>query len=93
MRDMDDMGSAWRAAGKDEQALGIEAANILRANDHAIRNAKIAEVVGDFDVVDHAAADEGDFAANAIGDVDDLLNAVDGGGEAREDHAARRGTA
>jgi len=29
--------------------------------------------VGDFDVVDHAAADEGDFAANARGDVDGLV--------------------
>ena len=47
----------------------------------------------DFDVVDHAAADEGDFAIDARGDVDDLLDAVDAAGEAGEDDAARGGAA
>jgi hypothetical protein len=45
--------------------------------------------VRDFDVVDHAAADEGDFAIDAGSDVDDLLDAVDAAGEAGEDDAAR----
>jgi hypothetical protein len=49
----------------------------LRANDHAVGYAEIFEGVGNFDVVDHAAADEGDFAADAGGDVDDLLDTVD----------------
>ena len=44
----------------------------------------------DFDVVHHAAADEGDFAVHAPGDVDDLLNALNRRGEAGENHAARR---
>ena len=47
----------------------------------------------DFDVVDHAAADERDFAADARGDVDHLLNAVNGRGKARQYHAPRRGAA
>src|SRR5262249_48855372 len=40
-----------------------------------------------------AAADEGDFSPNAEGDVDDLLNAVNRGGEAGQNHATRRGAA
>src|SRR5229473_164970 len=79
------------ATGENDQAFGIEAANVLRANDHAVGDTEIFEGVGDFDVVDHAAADEGDFAANARGDVDHLLDAMDRGGEARKDDAARGG--
>src|SRR5579864_4910483 len=58
-------GLGLAAAGENDQALRIESTNILGADDHAVRNAKIFERVGDFDVVDHAAADEGDFAAHA----------------------------
>ena len=64
------------AAGENDDALGIEIANVLRADDHAVGNAQVIHRVRDFDVVDHAAADEGDFAADAPGDVDDLLDAV-----------------
>src|SRR5260370_26783441 len=78
-------------AGKDAQALGGEAADVLRANDHAVRDAEILEGVGDLDVVDHAAADEGDFAADTGSDVDDLLDAVDRRGKAGKDDAARGG--
>ena len=77
------------AAGQDDETLGIEAANVLGADDHAVGDAQIVKRVRDFDVVDHAAADEGDFAADARGDVDDLLDAVDGGGEAGQDDTAR----
>src|SRR5204862_2847078 len=72
------------AAGKDDEALGVEAANVLRANDHAVGDAEILEGVGDFDVVHHAAADEGDFAANARGDIDYLLDAMDRRSETRK---------
>src|SRR6266478_8263992 len=86
-------GLGLTAAGEDDQALGVEAADILRANDHAVGDAEVFEGVGDFDVVDHAAADESDFAADAGSDVDDLLNTVDGGREARQNDAARGGAA
>ena len=41
--------------------------------------------MGDLGGGKHAAADEGDFAVVAGGDVDDLLDAVDGAGEGGED--------
>ena len=81
------------AAGKNDDALGIEIADVLRANDHAVGDAQIIHGVRDFDVVDHAAADEGNFAADASGDVDHLLDAVNGRGEAGKDDPARRGAA
>src|SRR5581483_1523568 len=68
------------------------AANILRADDHAVGNLEIAERGGDFDVIDHAAADKGDFAVNAPSDVNDLLGEVHRGSEAGENDAARSGT-
>src|SRR5579885_117796 len=82
-----------RAAGENDDPAGVEAANILRANDHAIRNLKITKRVGDFDIIDHAAADKSDFAVDALSDVNDLLDAVNRGSEAGEDDAAGRGTA
>src|SRR5262249_34690226 len=63
-----------RTTGENDQALGIEAPDILRADDHAVGNAEAIERMRDLHVVDHAAADEGDFAAHAAGDVDDLLD-------------------
>jgi hypothetical protein len=81
------------AAGEHDDTARIEAANVLRTDDHAVGNAQVAHRVRDFDVVDHAAADERDFAVNARGDVDDLLNPVDAAGEAGENDAPRSGTA
>src|SRR5277367_1289833 len=66
------------ATGENDDALGIEIANILRADHHAVRDPQVIHGVRDFYVVDHAAADERDFAADAPGDVDHLLNAVNG---------------
>jgi len=82
-----------RAAGENDDAARVKAANILRADDHAVGNLEIAERVGDFDVIDHAAADKGDFAVNAPSDVNDLLDAVHRGSEAGENDAARSGAA
>src|SRR5262249_17769634 len=69
-------GLGLRAAGEDEKAAGVEAANVLGTDDHAIGNLQDAERMRDFDVIDHAAADERNFAPHASGDVDDLLDAV-----------------
>src|ERR1700676_27183 len=86
-------GLGLAAAGENDDALGIEIANVLWANDHAVGDAQVIHGVRDFDVVDHAAAYEGDFAADAAGDVDNLLDAVDRGRETRKDDAARCGAA
>jgi len=45
--------------------------------------------MGDLHVVDHAAADEGYFAADARSDIDNLLDAVNGRGEAGQNYPAR----
>src|SRR5580698_11525243 len=81
------------AAGEDHDALGIEIANVLRADDHAVGDAQVVHGVCDLDVVDHAAANEGDFASNASSDVDDLLDAVNRGSETGKNDAARSGAA
>src|SRR5580692_5701753 len=81
------------AAGENDDALGIEIANVLRTDDHAVGDAQILHRVRDFDVVDHAAADKGYFATHTSGDVDDLLDAVNRGCETGKDHAARCGAA
>src|SRR5438270_8182546 len=47
--------------------------------------------MGDLYVIHHAAADESDFAADAGGDVNHLLDAMDGRSEARKDDAAGSG--
>jgi hypothetical protein len=49
--------------------------------------------VGDFNIVDHTAAYEGDFAADARGDIDHLLDPMDGRRKTRKDDAAWGGTA
>src|SRR4029077_17511465 len=84
-------GLGLAAAGEDDEFLGIEGTHILRADDAAVGDAQAVEAVGDLDVVHHAAADEADFAADAAGDVDDLLDAVDGAGEAGDDDFLRGG--
>src|SRR5580693_8125734 len=86
-------GLGLAAASQYDQALGVEVADVLRANDHAVGDAQVLERVRDFDVVDHAATDESYLAADARGDVDDLLNAVDGGCEARQHYATGGGAA
>src|SRR5207245_11326392 len=78
------------AAGKNDDGPGIKTANVLRPDHDAVGNAQKFEGVGNLDVVDHAAADEGDFAVDARGNVDDLLNAMNGGSEAGKNHAPRR---
>ena len=81
------------AAGQNDDAFRIEAANILRAHHHAVGNSKNLERVRNFDVVDHAAADKRHFAMDPRGNVNHLLNAVNGRSKAGQNHAPRRGTA
>src|SRR5579859_432920 len=84
-------GLSLAAAGENDDALRIERADVLRADDHAVGNVQYFQGVRDFDVVHHTAANEGDFTIDASGDVNDLLNAVNRRGEAGKNHAARRG--
>ena len=83
-------GLGLAAAGQNDEALGIEAADVLGAHDHPVGNAQAFEIMRDFDVVHHAAADKGHLAVDAHGDVDHLLNAVNRRGKAGQDHPARR---
>ena len=77
------------ATCQNNDALRIESANVLRANDHSIRNLQNFQGVRDLHVVDHAAPDERHFAAHARPNVDDLLNAMNRRSEARQNHAPR----
>jgi hypothetical protein len=80
-----------RAARDHHQFLRIESANILRAHDAAVWHAQFAQAVRDFDVVHHAAAHETDFASDHAGDIDYLLHAVNGTGEAGDQNFGGRG--
>ena len=77
-----------RAAGEDHERLRIEAFDVLRTHDAAVRDAQLVEAVRDFDVVHHAAADEADFASHDAREVNHLLNAVNRTGKARDDDFA-----
>src|SRR6266566_8248414 len=78
------------AAGNHDQALRVERADVLRAHDHPVGNAQAFEIMRDFDVVHHAAADKGHLSADALRDFDDLLDAVEGRCEAGEHDLGRR---
>src|ERR1700719_303603 len=65
-----------RAASENNDAFGVESLDVLRTDDAAIGDAQLVETVRDFDVIDHAAADEADFAADDACEIDHLLNAM-----------------
>src|SRR6266850_5599970 len=77
-------------ARQNDDALRIEAPNVLLAHHHSVGDPQQLERVRDFHVINHATADERNFAVHARSNVNDLLNSVNGGSEARQDHAARR---
>src|SRR5882672_10966439 len=79
-----------RSTGENDDALRIESANILLAHHHSVGDAQQFERVGNLDVIDHAAADKRNFAVYARSNVNDLLNSMNGGSEARENYAPRR---
>ena len=78
------------SAGQNNDALRIEAANVLRSHHHPVGDAQKLERVRNLHVVDHAATDERHFAVHARGNVDNLLNAMNGRCEARQNHPPRR---
>src|ERR1017187_6633266 len=62
------------AAGEHDEFFGVEAADILRPDDAAVRNTQFTEAVRYLNVVHHAAPDETDFTSHAARDVDHLLD-------------------
>ena len=50
------------AAGEHHELPAVKTPNILRPHDASVRNAQLSEAMGDFDIVDHAAAHETDLA-------------------------------
>src|SRR5438045_6495523 len=57
------------AAGQNDDALWVKRTDILRPHDDAVGDTQIVERVRDFDVVDHAAADESDFATDTFSNI------------------------
>ncbi len=82
-------GLGLRAGSEDGDLGWLEGADVLWADDGAVRDAKAIEGVSDFDVIDHGAADEADFASRGDSNIDDLLDSMDRGSEAGDDDAAR----
>ena len=85
------MGSACVPLASTTSFLPVEAADILRAHHAAVGNAQLAQAVRDFDIVDHASADDADLAPHHARNVDHLLDAVNRAGKARDHHAFRGG--
>src|SRR6266404_5556969 len=82
-----------RSAGENNDALWVKPANVLLAHHYSVGDAQQFERVRYLDVIDHAAADKGNFAVHPRSDVNDLLNSVNGGSETRKNYAPRRGAA
>ena len=88
-RESEDIGSAWLPLTITTIFSGGKRIDVLRANHQAVRNAQAVHAVGQFHVIDHAAADEGNFPPRSGRDVNDLLDARNRRREAGHDHLAR----
>ena len=76
-------------AGRDHDHLVVgEVLDLLDADEHPLGHLDVAEPAADVDVLAHRAADQRDLAAERLGGVDDLLDAVDVRREAGDDDAA-----
>src|SRR5256885_1311970 len=75
-------------AGEDDEPLVRLLVDVLDLDHDVARHLDIAELLGDREVVDHGAADDGDLALVAGRRVERLLDAVDVGGEGRDDDPA-----
>src|SRR4029079_8056410 len=77
------------AARRDDDHLVIgEVLDLLRRDQKPIWRRRDPKVACDVEVLAHRTADEGDTLVEADGGVDHLLDAVDVGGEAGDDHTA-----
>src|SRR6267378_4111652 len=75
---------------QNDDALRIEAANVLLAHNHSVWDTQQLERVRDFHIVDHTAADKCDFAVHARSNVNHLLNSMYGRSKTGKNHAPRR---
>ena len=74
------------AAGRDRDDLLVRVVlDLARLDQQTLGGVGDPEVGGDVEVLAHRAADERDLAAEGVGGVDDLLDAMDVGGEAGDD--------
>ena len=80
-------GFALAAGGNEHYLLRRILVQLIHADEGALRDVHIAQLLSHGGIVDHAAAAEGHLAAILHGEVDDLLDAVDVGREGRNDDA------
>ena len=84
MRVRADMGSL-AARGQDDQFIQRDAVDPVQLHHDLFREVEIAELEGNAHRVLQAASGNADLAAVALGRVDDLLDAMDVGGESGKD--------
>ncbi len=87
-RDSTARGSPWLPVQTTHTSPGAKRLMFSTSMMSARIHAEQMELARQFDVRLHRAAHEGDLAARFVGDVGDLLDAVDVAREARDDHAA-----
>ena len=78
---------ALRAGRDDHDALVGEVVDLARADEQPVGHLDVAQRAADADVLAHRASHQRDLAIERIGRVEDLLNAMDVGGEARHHDA------
>ena len=82
---------ALAAGGDEHDLLRRVFVDFVNRDKHIIRRVQVAQLAGHLGVGDHAAPTDGDLAARLNRQVDDLLHAVDVGGERCHDDAALAG--
>ena len=75
--------------GEDDLPVAGQPGQGLERHHAPLGDAEVAELRGQADVRLHAPAEQGDLPAEPVGEVEDLLDPVDVGGEGGEDDAAR----
>ena len=81
-------GFALAARRQDEDLIIGITVQFIRFDEDAFGNVEIAQFNGNLDVVDHAAAEDGDFALELHCRIDSLLDTGNIRGECRQDNTA-----
>ena len=89
-RDSADIGSPCVPDDHRHHLAGRGLHDVLRAQQNAVGNGEQAQIVRDLGGVVHAAAEERHLAAVLVREIQNLLQAVNGGAEAGDHQAARR---
>ena len=82
-------GSPWLPVDRIVTRSGGQQSDVVRLDQQPVRYVQIAEVLSDVDILDHAAADDGQRASVTCAAVHDLLDAVDVARERGDDDPAR----